>query len=295
MSLYIEHVLKSAIFFALLLCASSAFAHAPIITVAHIPSFEYEAFPQEYAITGTIKHAQIQDVRDLTLFINGVQESIIAVPYAIGDSDPNVFSLPWTIDEAGSYTIQVKARHGVGGQTGSSTLAHVVVSYTVIVVEECPSGTVGTYPNCEEIVVPCDYPYVGSKPNCELPPCPLGTMGVFPQCTTPEPESCPTGYVGVYPECSVPQPQVCPSGYTGVYPVCILPVVLECPAAPSYAGAYLKFLGLKAGGKGFKNAVASVAHHMGPAKLFDGIHACSSEYKGAVEGYIDDLVALRLL
>jgi hypothetical protein len=329
MSLYIQQALKGVVFLALFLSAGTAFAHAPVLTVAPVQPLAYETFPQIQVVTGTIKHAQIQDVRDLTLFINGVQENIVTVPYVMGDTDPNVFSLPWSIEEEGNYTIQVKARHGVAGQTGSSTISHVVVTHIVIDTEECPTGTVGTYPLCQEIVVPCDYPYegnkpncslppcpsgttgtyplcevivvacsypyVGNQPNCSLPPCPYGTVGTFPECVTPPPEVCPTGYTGIYPYCVLPETQVCPLGYTGVYPLCVPPVVLECPAAPSYASAYLKLLGLKPGGSGFKNAIASVAHHMDPAKVFDGINACSSEYKDAVEGYIDDLVALRLL
>jgi hypothetical protein len=173
------------------------------------------------------------------LWVNGVQESIIAIPYVIGDTDPSAFSLPWNIAGEGIFTVQVKARHGAGGQTGSSTPEEVVITTRVFVCEE---GQVGTYPNCAE-----------------------------------------------------PEPEICPLGYTGMYPFCVLVAVLDCPAAPSYAAPYLKVLGVKAGSKAYKNAVSLVAGHMGPQKIFDGVGACHPEYKEVIQGFIDDLVVLRVL
>jgi hypothetical protein len=50
---------------------------------------------------------------------------------------------------------------------------------------KCPTGTVGTYPDC-------------TKPEC-----PAGTVGTYPDCTAPK---CPAGTVGTYPNCAKPTP-----------------------------------------------------------------------------------------
>ncbi len=67
--------------------------------------------------------------------------------------------------------------------------------------------------------------------------------------------------------------------------------VTECPAAPSYAAHYLKSLGIKAGGKPYKNMVSAVAGHMGPQTRFNGVDACTMPaYEQAVKIFIDGLV-----
>lgn len=68
-------------------------------------------------------------------------------------------------------------------------------------------------------------------------------------------------------------------------------VIMECPAAPAIAAAYLKELGMKAGGKGRPNVISHVARHMGPQKRFNGVDACAtSAYESAVKAFVDGLV-----
>lgn len=50
------------------------------------------------------------------------------------------------------------------------------------------------------------------------PKCPTGTVGTYPDCTVPR---CPTGTVGTYPNCTTPK---CPTGTTGTYPNCVTPL-----------------------------------------------------------------------
>lgn len=112
----------------------------------------------------------------------------------------------------------------------------------------CPSGSVGTYPNCK-----CQAPFIGVPPNCRapeyLPPdspkCPEGYYGKYPNCHEP----CPPYHIGYQPDCvrmaCLPgykgeyQPDCikvdCSPGEIGLYPFCVTPTtakyyeVKECP------------------------------------------------------------------
>ncbi len=80
----------------------------------------------------------------------------------------------------------------------------------------CPSGQVGTPPNCTTPPPPpppmCPPGQVGTPPNCTTPPpppspmCPPGQVGTPPNCTTP-PLGCPDGQVGMPPNCTEPEPE----------------------------------------------------------------------------------------
>jgi hypothetical protein len=52
---------------------------------------------------------------------------------------------------------------------------------------ECPEGTTGTYPDCEQIVEECPSETTGTYPDCEqiVVECPAGTIGTPPNCGTP--------------------------------------------------------------------------------------------------------------
>lgn len=113
--------------------ASIAFAHAPVITIDPVGPLEYATFPQTYEVTGTIVHNPLSSIQNLTLRVNGVIESAIALPYPESAATTSVFALPWNITAPGTYTLSVTARHGTTGQTGTSSDAIVEVSETVIV------------------------------------------------------------------------------------------------------------------------------------------------------------------
>ena len=92
---------------------------------------------------------------------------------------------------------------------------------TVVQPTTCPSGQVGTPPNCT--TPQCPSGQLGTYPNCYTPQCPAGQVGTYPNCTTPPNPTCPTGQVGTPPNCSTPSTPKCPTGYTGTYPNCVRP------------------------------------------------------------------------
>lgn len=131
------------------------------------------------------------------------------------------------------------------------TLVHseAILKSTYLPPKNCPSGSVGNYPNCK-----CPESFTGVPPNCraaeylppDIPKCPEGYYGTFPNCHEP----CPPYHIGYQPECvrmkCLPgykgeyQPDCvkvdCPEGEIGLYPNCVKPTteryyeVKECPA-----------------------------------------------------------------
>jgi hypothetical protein len=132
---------KLSIILAGFLMTGVALAHVPVVTLDPIGSLEYASFPQTYNVTGTVTHtdpSNVDAVKDLTLWIDGIVEgAVIASPFD-GDSSPSaLFSLPWNITSSGTYIVKVTAKHG--GSTGED-LEDVVVSETEVYVGECPAA-----------------------------------------------------------------------------------------------------------------------------------------------------------
>jgi hypothetical protein len=93
----------------------------------------------------------------------------------------------------------------------------------------CPSGMLGTYPDCRRpppvVAVPksCPDGMVGRPPNCRPRPCPKGTVGTYPDCRRQvrvDSPRCPPGKIGRPPNC---RPQPCPKGQMRVRGQCIRP------------------------------------------------------------------------
>lgn len=101
--------------------------------------------------------------------------------------------------------------------------------------QTCPSGTIGTYPNC--VAQSCPANTVGIYPDCVELTCPAGTTGTYPDCVE---LTCPTGTTGTYPDCVA---LTCPAGTTGTYPDC---VALTCPAGTT--GTYPDCTAIQTGG-----------------------------------------------
>lgn len=117
---------------------------------------------------------------------------------------------------------------------------------------QCPSGTVGKYPNCKPVGCPAGF--AGTPPNCKpivvIPPkcvkkacgrnatwdgakctcvakpCPEGTTGVYPKC---KPVACPKGTVGTPPNCRK-VPTTCEPGFRGTPPKCTK--IVDPPKCP---------------------------------------------------------------
>jgi hypothetical protein len=119
--------------------ATVAFAHAPVITINPIPDLTYATFPQTYDVTGMATHNPINVVQNLALHVNNVVVSSSSAPFALLSGTTSPYTLPWNITGPGTYTVFVTARHGVGGQTGTSTEESVAVAQT-IVVTQCPAA-----------------------------------------------------------------------------------------------------------------------------------------------------------
>jgi hypothetical protein len=100
--------------------------------------------------------------------------------------------------------------------------------------QHCPSGEVGTPPNCYHPAPQhCPSGEVGTPPNCQPsapPQCPSGLVGAPPNCQPPAPQHCPSGEVGTPPNCYHPAPQHCPSGEVGTPPNCYHPAPQHCPS-----------------------------------------------------------------
>jgi len=99
-------------------------------------------------------------------------------------------------------------------------------SYPNCVKAECPAGTTGTYPDCGS----CNpQTQTGTYPNCVDLTCPSGTTGTYPDCGSCDPQTqtgtypncvdltCPAGTTGTYPDCGSCDPQT----QTGTYPNCV--------------------------------------------------------------------------
>ena len=87
---------------------------------------------------------------------------------------------------------------------------------------ECPGGTTGTFPNCQEASAPACAPgTTGRFPNClPIRTCPGGTTGRYPNCRPYlAQQRCPAGTRGNYPSCQ-PIVRLCPPGYLGTPPLC---------------------------------------------------------------------------
>ena len=77
--------------------------------------------------------------------------------------------------------------------------------------QECPTGTMGSYPNC--IKAECPAGTTGTYPDCGS--CnPQTQTGVYPNCVD---LTCPAGTTGTYPDCGSCNPQT----QTGTYPHCV--------------------------------------------------------------------------
>ena len=62
----------------------------------------------------------------------------------------------------------------------------------------------------ETVALTCPSGQVGTPPNCMPPPpsgCPPGQVGTPPNCMPPPPPSCPPGQVGTPPNCTEPEPE----------------------------------------------------------------------------------------
>lgn len=91
-------------------------------------------------------------------------------------------------------------------------------SYTVLVGKATGPGTASgqwfaLMFNCGNLVLKVIPP---------APKCPTGTVGTYPNCTIPK---CPNGTTGTYPNCI---PNKCPTGTTGTPPNCVYPPVAAC-------------------------------------------------------------------
>lgn len=75
----------------------------------------------------------------------------------------------------------------------------VTISYPVI--QKCPTGYSGVYPNCTPPPCKYDSSIPATSPNCKAPVCPANTQGTPPNCT---PIPCPDGTKGTYPNCKAP-------------------------------------------------------------------------------------------
>ena len=154
-----------------------------------------------------------------------------------------------TIQPGASQTIQVTAgttKLAAGHysatlaiSTGSQSMqVAVTLGVTALQVtpppQRCPSGTIGTWPNCQQPPPQrCPSGTIGTWPNCQQPPpqrCPSGTIGTWPNCQQPPPQQCPSGTIGTWPNCQQPPPQQCPSGTIGTWPNCQQPPPQQCPS-----------------------------------------------------------------
>jgi|GEM_PF-1653673 len=105
--------------------------------------------------------------------------------------------------------------------TSYQTLQQETVTQEILI-QECPSGTTGIYPDC--VALTCPSGTSGTYPDCVALTCPSGTSGTYPDCVA---LTCPSGTSGTYPDCVA---LTCPSGTSGTYPDC---VALTCPSGTS--------------------------------------------------------------
>jgi len=153
----IKRVVLTAVLLSFVLTASVAMADAPAIQINSIPVLAYASFPQTYVVTGTISHTHnnLNSLKDLTFSVNGVTLNYDSKPYTGNDiRTSTTISFPWTINEPGTYTIVVSARHGGFLGTASQT-----VTVTLLVPDDPDEGRAAP-------AIAADYlKRLGYKPN----------------------------------------------------------------------------------------------------------------------------------
>ena len=107
--------------------------------------------------------------------------------------------------DANSQSVAATATLSLVGDDGTTRTIGTLSDDGTAVVQLCPTGQVGTPPNCT---------------TPEPATCPAGQVGTPPNCTTPEPATCPTGQVGTPPNCTTPESPMCPAGQVGTPPNC---------------------------------------------------------------------------
>lgn len=127
--------------------------------------------------------------------------------------NPNVFVMAVTFKALTNGTASV-------GFTSNSGYSYNGSAYPT-------TRTGGTYTISTPPPATCPSGQVGTPPNCTTPTCPSGQTGTPPNCTTPK---CPTGQTGTPPNCTTPK---CPTGQTGTPPNCTTPSKPSTPSTPS--------------------------------------------------------------
>jgi hypothetical protein len=134
----------------------------------------------------------------------------------------------------GHYTATLAITAGNQSQQVAVTLGVAALPNPTPAPQHCPSGLVGTPPNCYQPAPQhCPSGLVGTPPNCYQPApqhCPSGLVGTPPHCYQPAPQHCPSGLVGTPPHCYQPAPPQCPSGLVGTPPNCYQPAPPQCPS-----------------------------------------------------------------
>lgn len=115
----------------------------------------------------------------------------------------------------------------ISGVTGPTYVVQGADAGHMLSCEVTAANTAGSqYAVSAAVSIPslatCPSGQIGTPPNCQTPPpatCPAGQTGTPPNCTTPV-STCPAGQTGTPPNCQTPPPATCPSGQTGTPPYC---------------------------------------------------------------------------
>lgn len=121
-------------------------------------------------------------------------------------------------------------------------------------------GQEGTWPNCAPPVETCPTGKVGTPPNC-YDPCPTGWTGTPPNCEKPQPTECEEGYIGTPPNCVKQDPPLIkPTDTAGTFDGKNLAIRLKCPTGfkPRCAGTALAVTSKK-NGKAMSSSVKNTS------------------------------------
>src|SRR3989344_4943309 len=112
-------------------------AHAPDLSITQVNgqttsdtvTITTEVFPITVDVTVAVNHeVKALSVKDLALFVNDVQEGSLIQPSQdlCGNDAACAITMPWSISQAGDYTLYVSAYHGNKDDLDDSSVSATV-------------------------------------------------------------------------------------------------------------------------------------------------------------------------
>lgn len=130
-------------------------------------------------------------------------ERAYKVPRVSG-GDMTVYARPLKLWGANSRQVMTGHSKILGNFAIMYDCGNLVTTYYPVV-QTCPAGYSGVYPNCTPPPCKYDHSIPATSSACKAPVCPINTTGTYPDCKAMQ---CPKNTTGTYPNCTIPPCQL---------------------------------------------------------------------------------------